>query len=440
MSEKIGKIATIHTIGCRLNQADTALITSRLLQAGWQVVDSTVANLPVQLVLVNSCSVTGTAAQKSRQAVNKYRSLYPDACIVVTGCSTEVDKDEWAKVCAADIILENSQKNNITSVIENYLAGRDIQKILTPSPNSNIIFQENTYASFTEKSRAILKIQEGCNNFCSYCIVPYARGRERSRAWDEVINEFQHLLNTGFQEIVLAGVNVCAYNDGGRRLPDLLRTLTASEGNFRIRLSSTEPHPVNMELLTVMAEQPKICRFLHLSLQHGTDEILRAMHRNYTTAEYAEFTARARMLIPDLHLGTDIIVGFPGETEALFEEQLRFIATQGFANMHIFSFSPRLGTPAAKLPGRINGAVVKERYNRLAGAAAVSAHQFAISQLGKELTVIFEKIDKKGIAHGWTDNYIAVDCNAINLPLKQLIKVRAVAVNNNKINAELSLG
>lgn len=432
-----GKFATIHTIGCRLNQADTALIASRLLNAGWQVAEF-VAGHQIQLVVINSCTVTAAAAQKSRQAVNRFRTLYPDACIVATGCSVEVDRDEWSQISSADVVIDNSQKRDIATIVENFLIDKKFidEPRIVSNLNESKLFNEISHAEFSGKARAVLKVQEGCNNFCSYCIVPYARGRERSRAWDEVLQEFKHLLKDGFQEIVFAGVNVCAYNDNGRKLPDLLQKITSLDGNFRIRLSSTEPHPGNMELLQTIAGNPKICRFLHLSLQHGTDDILRAMNRNYSLAEYAEFTCVARKLIPDLHLGTDIIVGFPGETEALFERQLQFITEQNFANIHIFSFSPRKGTPAADLPGRVDGRIVKVRYNKLSEVATVSARKFISGHIGKEMNVIFEKIDKKGVAHGWSDNYIAVECAENTLPLRQIISVRAIGTSMDKLIAK----
>ena len=413
MTAKLSRNAAIYTIGCRLNQADSALVCDRLTRDGWLIVELD-SNPDIDLIIINSCSVTGTASQKSRQAARKFRRLYPNACIVVTGCSVEIENELWEKEDSIDIVLTNPRKKELSEHVRTFFDNhRRISGLLKFSSNEPPeIFMENAESSFPFKSRAFLKVQEGCNNFCSYCIVPHTRGRERSRSWDEVITDFKHLLESGFQEIVLAGVNICAYNDNGRRLPELLNTLTGFDGKFRIRLSSTEPHPDNMELLAVMAASPKICRFLHLSLQHGTDEILRAMNRKYTIAEYAAFINAARAKIPGIHLGTDIIVGFPGETDELFMKECDFVRQMALANVHLFTFSPRQGTPAATMPDQVSSAVAKARYKQLIEITEASAAGFIESQLHQPLQVIFESRDKHGYFTGWSDNYISVRCSA----------------------------
>jgi threonylcarbamoyladenosine tRNA methylthiotransferase MtaB len=292
------------------------------------------------------------------------------------------------------------------------------------------VFVEKASARFPFKSRAFLKVQEGCNNFCTYCIVPYARGRERSRAWDEVTADFRQLLEAGYHEVVLTGVNISAYNDNGRKLVDLLHELSAIPGDFRIRLSSTEPHPENMNLLDVMADNPKICRFLHLSLQHGTDEILKAMNRKYTTAEYAAFIAEARKRIPGIHIGTDIIVGFPGETDELFAAECEFVRRMNFANIHIFTYSPREGTPAATFPDQIPADIVKPRYATLKAIADDSKKAFVDAHVEKELEVLFERRKKNGFFEGWSDNYIAVRCASQGISKNILTQVRGLTVTS----------
>jgi threonylcarbamoyladenosine tRNA methylthiotransferase MtaB len=301
------------------------------------------------------------------------------------------------------------------------------------------IFKEKVGGNFPFKSRAFLKVQEGCNNFCTYCIVPYTRGPERSRDWNEVIADFKHFIKSGFEEIVLTGVNICAYNDHGRTLNELINTLCAIPGNFRIRLSSTEPHPNNMDLLKTMAKNPKVCRFLHLSLQHGCDEILKAMGRKYTTAEFARFIEKARELIPDIHLGTDVIIGFPGETEAHFEQEIEFVKKMNFSNMHIFTYSPREGTPAATMPNQVPGNIANERRLRLVEIAEKMKADFVKSQLGKTLPVIFERKNKAGYFQGWSDNYINFICNDTGIKKHVITQVTAVeVVDNNSIVGEIS--
>jgi len=395
------------TLGCRLNQTDTALIFDRLKRLGFEIVKPETAEA-VDVLIVNTCTVTGTAAQKSRQAVRKYRRKHPESCIVVTGCSAEIEKSQWAKDEGVDILIPNTEKVNIIEHLTRYWETHRPQLLLDAAASFPDVFMENANGRFPFKSRALLKVQEGCNSFCSYCIVPYARGRERSRDWQEIIDEFQAMLDAGYREIVITGVNVCTYNDHGRRLVDLLEKLLAFSGDYRIRLSSTEPHPGNRDLLDVMAASSKICRFLHLSVQHGTDEILKAMNRKYTTSDFAEFVTCARRMIPDIHIGTDIIVGFPGETDELFADTCNFAREMSFANAHIFTYSPREGTPAATFPDQVPGNVAAQRHEILSAICEESAREFRRRLVGKTLPVLFEHRNRTGAYIGWSDNYVQV--------------------------------
>ncbi len=404
--------AAVFTLGCRLNQADSALMCDRLRHRGWKIVPTN-GNVPADLLIINTCVVTAAAASKSRQATRKLRERHPAACVIVVGCGAEIDQEAWSQEPAVDLVLTNPGKRDIVEAVNQFLSSRYQypNKVQQKSLDEAVTtFTEQARGYFPFRSRGFLKIQEGCNNFCTYCIVPYARGPERSRDSGEILADFKQLLASGFQEIVLTGVNICAYDDRGKRLADLLLELAALPGNFRIRLSSTEPHPRNPEILEIMRDNHKICRFLHLSLQHGTDEILRGMGRKYTTTEYAEFVALARKLIPGLHLGTDIIVGFPGETDTLFEEEMAFVARMGFANMHLFSFSPRTGTPAATMSGQVTAATVKNRYKRLNRLATELKRDFLVSQLDKKVDVIFESRNRNGYSIGWSDNYMKARC------------------------------
>jgi threonylcarbamoyladenosine tRNA methylthiotransferase MtaB len=430
--------ASLFTIGCRLNQADSSLISDRLERDGWKIVRHDYDGR-IDLFVVNTCTVTGSASQKSRQAVRRFRKNHPEACIVVTGCSAEMDKSSWIEESAVDLLLTNPEKKDIGELLVNFLEKKSISTGRKFSMDESVdTFKEKARGRFHFKSRAFLKVQEGCNNFCSYCIVPYARGPERSRDSEEVITDFKEFLKAGFHEIVLTGVNICAYNDSGKRLVDLLEELCAIPGDFRIRLSSTEPHPNNMELLDVMRDNPKICRFLHLSLQHGTDEILKAMNRKYTAEEFAQFIFAAREKIPDIHLGTDIIVGFPGETDELFAKELEFVRRMAFANIHIFTFSPREGTPAAEMNDRIPADVAKARYRQLDVLAQEQKKAFVESQLGKKLNVIFERKQRDGFFTGWSDNYLNVRCDDANIKKNILTQVFAKKVlPDNSIIAEL---
>ncbi len=407
-------IAVIHTLGCRVNHADTSLLISRLKGAGFEVQESPESAGAADLVVVNSCAVTAEAVAKTRQLVRKLRRTQPRARIVVLGCAAAVDAEALA-ACGADIVRGNPFKPNAPD----FSAPTDF------SP----VFRENALSDFSFRTRAFIKIQEGCNNFCSYCIVPYVRGRERSRSFAEILDDCRAALDRGAPEIVLTGVNITSYNDGGVRLADLLDRLAGLPGDFRLRIGSAEPSPEQLALVEVIAAHPgKICRFLHLSLQHGCDRILQLMRRHYRAAEFRDFVLAARERIPDLHLGTDVIVGFPGETEADFAASLEFIRQLDFANIHRFIYSPRAGTAAAEFPDRVSGVVARRRSAELGAVAAASAAAFRRSQLGKVGQVIFEQ-EKSGRLWGWSDNYLQVAVPAGSAETGRIVAVKFSAEN-----------
>ncbi len=406
MTDNTSKTVAAETIGCRLNQADTALLFDRLRQAGYRIVPAN-TDEPVSVMLVNTCTVTGTASQKSRQAARKLKRKHPESCLVIVGCGAGIDREAWESEPGADIVLPNDRRGELVEQLARHFSGGKAEAVNHETVWQPEVFRENANADYPFKTRALLKVQEGCNAFCSYCIVPYARGPERSRDWNEVLRDFQNLLDSGYREIVITGVNTSTYNCNGKCLADLVSALTGFPGDFRVRLSSTEPHPRNIELLELIADNPKICRFLHLPLQHGSDSILKAMNRKYNTEEYYTFVEKARELVPDIHIGSDFIVGFPGETEKQFEEAVAFVRKVAFANLHIFTYSPRKGTPAEKLPGRISGEEMKRRYKILSDIAAGSAANYLNAQVGKLLPVIFERKRREHYL-GWSDNYLRV--------------------------------
>ncbi len=455
--------AIIATLGCRLNRADEALLTDRLARAGFVVVLAAQAASPA-LIVLNTCCVTAEAERKSRQAARRFRQRWPQARLVVTGCAAELDPEAWDEL--GDLVLTNSEKRGIVDAIPNLLAEpRKIFTVDLPKPKvSNLqkyflsqrpaepvdappadaplkirhramrdaapdVFAEEAWSRFPNRSRAFIKIQEGCDNFCTYCIVPVVRGPERSRAFTEVMADCRQAIAAGFPELVLTGVNTCAYADGPYNLGKLLVALGDEPGNFRLRLGSTEPHPANSALPAVMAGIPKMCHFLHLSLQHGCDRVLERMNRHYTTAQYAAFTASARALMPELHLGTDVIVGFPGETDDDFETMMEFVASQYFANIHIFRFSPRPGTPAADFPRQVPAPVADARFRRLRKLADLSAEHFAQTQYGKRRTVIFEEARPDGFQYGWSDNYLKIRVPAGGYPLREVITMELTPEN-----------
>ncbi len=422
--------ASVVTLGCRLNQADSALLCDRLRRCGFQIVDEDYEESP-NLVIVNSCTVTATAARKTRQLLTSIRHKHPYAYIILTGCAAEVD-EELKEDSDFDILLTKAEKKNLEAILERRF---NIQHHdYKPSETvDETIFKEDAVAYFPFKSRANLKIQEGCNNFCTYCIVPYARGSERSRDAEEIMADFKQLLEAGFHEIVITGVNVCNYKCGGLDLVGLLEKLIAVEGDFRIRLGSTEPGEILPRLIDLMASTPKICDFLHLPLQAGTDEILRAMGRKYTLAEYRSAVDYARSKMPHIHIGSDLIVGFPGETAELFEQSCDFVKSMRFANLHVFPFSPRKGTKAEKLPGRIPVDEMVRRVEATKPIKAACAAEFAKSLIGAELSVLFERTLANNGYEGWSSNYVKVRTRSPKSLLKEIHTVKVNAGNDENI-------
>ena len=414
------KFAEIHTLGCRLNIADSALLTARLQQAGYTLSEE--GEGKADLIVLNSCAITAEAGAKSRRMVRRMRKNNPGARIIVTGCAAELDPESFI-AAGADLALPNAGKKIIPE-------GSSV-----PETEKGVLsFSEDICAEFPFRSRAFIKIQEGCNNFCTYCIVPYVRGRERSRVLEEVLADCRHAVEKGFPEIVLTGVNTCAYDDSGTDLAGLISQVKAIPGDFRIRLSSTEPRMDHFAMIDAMAEAgDRVCRFLHLSLQYGNDRILKLMNRRYTCGEFRNFVAAARKRLPGCHIGTDIIVGFPGETDSDFAECLEFVREMAFANIHIFSYSPRPGTPAAKMKDQVPAGKVKERFQQLKSVADESASAFARSQIGEKVQVIFERADK-GMLRGWSDNYLPFAVPEDRFPLGKIVTFTAAEEDIEKEN------
>ena len=390
-------IASILTLGCRLNQAESALITARLERLGYTVVPYKPDSMP-DLLILNSCAVTATAERKARQSIRNLRKRHPGAKLVFTGCAC----NPVLKEIPGLTVVPNRWKNEL----ETFLQGASVPRIEEWRNEQDVhkVFTENILTAATERTRANLKIQEGCNNFCAYCIIPYKRGRERSRDMEETVKDFRHLVQLGFQEIVLSGINTCTYNCRGARLDDLLKRLLETDGNYRIRIGSTEPGPMLKKIVDVMAEADgKLCEFLHPSLQNGSDAVLKLMNRHCFTEEYAEYVQYARERVPHIHIGTDIITGFPGETDATFEETVAFVEKIHFANIHIFPFSPRKGTAAYTMKPCVPNDLARKRAETLNVLKEKYAEEFRQSLLGTVQTVIPEQ---DGI--GLTGNYVRV--------------------------------
>ena len=437
---KVSKYATAVTIGCRLNQTDTALIFDKLKNHGFEIVKNNTTE-HLSLIIINTCSVTSSASQKSRQAARSYKKKHPDSIIILTGCGADIESDFWNKEPSVDLLVPNSSKNSIEEYL--FKAGiidhiKDTQTATPSSKNKNDnSFIENAVGYYPFKSRANIKIQEGCDSFCTYCIVPYGRGKPRSRDLNDTIREFRELVKRGYREIVLTGVNIATYNNSNINLVGLLKELVKIPGDFRIRLSSTEPQFNTKELIDVMSSSPKICRFLHLPLQHGTDEILNKMGRPYRLQDFADFVHDAHRRIPGICIGTDVIVGFPGETSTLFEECCEFIEKLPLSYLHVFRYSQRKGTPAAEYPNQIPHKISLNRHSILSKIGNNLSTQLLKEQIGKNVTVLFETLNKDMFLSGWSDNYIKVKVDYKNkLNADDLIhnfnKVKIIEISGNR--------
>ena len=424
--------ASIHTLGCRLNQADSGLMADALRRRGYTLVPW---GEPAELLVVNSCTVTSSAAHKTRQAVRAARRRHPEAFIVVVGCDVDVSSERWQQETAADLVLPNAGKQHLAALLPDCLVRGTTPRLPTCAGATDAgTFMQEGYGFFPERTRANLKVQDGCDFCCTYCIVPRARGPARSRVLADVIREARELAAAGYKELVLTGVNIASYREQERTLADLLLALLDIAGDFRIRLSSTEPGSSLLDVLDVMAQSKRICRFLHLPMQYGEDSILQAMKRRYAVEEYAEFAHLAVGRIPGLCLGSDIIVGFPGETEATFGRCVQTVMSLPLGHLHVFSYSPRPGTGAAALPGRVPKAVAAQRSQRLATVAASKSMEFAERHIGQALTVLTEACNKHGRWEGWSDNYLRVEVvdGPGELSENEFVKVRVVAVSEGR--------
>lgn len=418
-----------YTLGCRLNQADTGHVAADLSGHGFEQVPW---GEEAELLVVNSCAVTGTASQKTRQALRQARRRFPRAYLVLMGCDATVDLTTWAQgEPVPDLIVPNPRPAPLSELLPAVLARPAATQRLEPGLAEEGFVIPGA-AHFAERCRANLKIQDGCDFFCSYCIVPQTRGPARSRALADILREADELLASGYRELVLSGVNITTYQNAGVDLAGLLEKLLALGAGFRLRLGSAEPGPVLPRVIDVMASSAQLCRFLHLPLQYGEDGLLRQMRRHYTVSQYEAMVMPAIARIPGLCLGADVIVGFPGENDASFSACEAFIERLPFSLLHVFVYSPRQGTDAAAMPGRPRKAIAEARSAALIALGEAKARAFAEQQLGKELEVLIEA--EQPHPKGWSDNYLEVTITGHDqpVPVNSLQKVRITGAGDQR--------
>lgn len=410
-----------YTLGCKVNQYDTQTLKELFAREGFT---PALPGETPDVVVINTCTVTAESDRKGRQAIRRFARLYPHAVIAVTGCMPQARPEKAEQLTAAHVVIGNADNRRLPGLVREYIENR--KRILTIHPHEQRPQEDGLCSeSFEGRTRAFVKIEDGCNRFCSYCLIPYARGRVRSKPLPAVEEELRQLAANGYREVVLAGINLTAYGqEDGLNLCDAVETAQRIAGLARIRLGSMEPDQFTDRMIRRLAACDKLCPQFHLSLQSGSDTVLARMNRHYDTDFYRQLVNRLRQQFPDCAVTTDIMCGFPGETEEEFRQTLDFIGEIGFARIHPFAYSPREGTPAAAMTDQVPPAVKGRRMERLTAAAAASAAAFMHQQIGRVRPVLFEQQKPDGSFEGHTPQYVPVRVACADDPTGQILPVR----------------
>lgn len=447
------------TLGCKTNQYETNAMEQQLQKQGFEIIKEDDTNQIPDICCVNTCSVTNVAERKSRQMLRKLREANPNVIVIACGCYAQVAKEELNKMPEVDIVIGINEKNNLGEIIKQYL--KDNKKIVevTDVMHEND-FQDFGTTTYTESTRAVIKIQDGCDRFCSYCIIPYARGKVRSRNPKSIIEEIKAIAKKGYKEVVLTGIHIASYGkdfkdedvkkyreqygysneykefdpkddlaSGGFRLIELLEQIDKVDGIERIRLGSIEPKLITEDFIIRLSKVKKICNHFHLSLQSGCDKTLKRMNRRYTTEEFKNSVSIIRKYFDEVHLTTDIIVGFPGETDEEFEKTYNFLNEIKFYKMHIFKYSIRKGTVAEKMPEQIDGKIKEARSKKLIDLSNRLETNYNSMMIGTRVKVLFEE-EKNGYYRGHTTNYAIVNVKSDIDISNKILNVEITSQNN----------
>lgn len=414
------KAVAFATLGCKVNQTETAALGRLFEEAGYTVVPF---GERADVYIINTCTVTHLSDRKSRQLIRRARRNNPSGVIVVTGCLAQVSPEDVLDIPGVDLVVGTHSRQRLPELVLE--AKKGPLNCVAPL-EKKLGFEALPPAQSGERTRAFLKVQEGCRQFCSYCIVPYARGPLYSLPPETAAHEARRLAEAGFKELVLTGVHLGSYGadlPGETALSDLVRLLAAIEGIERIRISSVEPTEITPDLVEVIQSHAKVCRHLHIPLQSGDDEILRRMNRKYDTGEFLYLVRWLWAQVPGIALTTDIMVGFPGETEEHFARSLEFVRRCGFSRLHVFRYSPRAGTPAATFPGQVPEHVKEERSRRMIEVGEGLAAAFRSRFVGETVAVLFEEAAGSGLLAGLTEHYVRVTARAPRSMLGQMAPV-----------------
>jgi len=399
-------LIAFHTLGCKVNQYETQAMRRILEHAGYETTEFSKDAPAPDVLIINSCTVTGESDRKLRQFIRRCRRLVPQGVLVLTGCMPQAYPNIAAAMPEVDIVLGNAARQDILPRLKEFLAHR--QRIVDIPPHGKD-YEPLEIDEFQGRTRAFIKIQDGCNRFCSYCIIPYARGRVRSRAPEDIRAELRRLADKGYKEVVLVGINLTAYGqDNGLTIADAVEAACEVKGIERVRLGSLEPDFITEDTIARMKAQPKLCPQFHLALQSGCDTTLKRMNRHYTTAEYAQLCARLRHHFPHCAITTDVMVGFPGETDEEFAASLRFVEEMDFSRVHVFAYSRRPGTIADKLPNQVDNSEKTRRSKEMIAVCRRNAERYAAQYVNTTVPILLETEYPDGTVDGHTDTYVTV--------------------------------
>jgi len=434
------------TLGCKVNQYDTQVMREIARQSGYEVASESES---ADIYVVNTCTVTHTSDRKARHTIRKIIREHPDAKILVTGCYADNDRKKIEEIEGVTLVFGNREKERLTEYLQKLSAfggnASPLPSLRIPNSEFRIPPFHSSITTFDGQTRALVKIQDGCSTFCTYCIVPYVRGPMTSRSIDDIVREVESLAKNGYKEVVITGVHLGAYGkdiNNSVTIADVLERIHPIIGIERIRLSSIEPMDVPDDLIERVVQLPKFAPHFHLPLQSGNNEILKRMGRRYTVEEYARLVGKLRATFPDVGITTDIMVGFPGETDAQFNDTYDFINKMAFSRLHVFRYSPRKGTPAARYPGRIPPEISIARSEAVRELGRRLAEEFHTKMLGKVMKVLVEnsREGKNSLLSGFTGNYIRVLMDVPDTMINRMIQVRLIELEDEFVKAALSQG
>lgn len=431
------KTASFYTLGCKVNQYETEAMSEIFSKNGYKIADF---NEVCDVYVINTCTVTSIGDRKSRQMIRRAKHLNPNSIVAVVGCYSQVSPDEVAKIEGVNIILGTKDRKNLCEIADKMLAEKENQKKVTDVENAlkNREYEELEIKEYAEKTRAFVKIEDGCNEFCTYCIIPFARGPVRSRKLENIVKEVEFLAQKGFCEVVLTGIHLASYGKDLKNvsLSDVICAAAEVPGISRIRLGSLEPRILTEEFIQKIAGTKKVCNHFHISLQSGCDETLKRMNRKYTTAEYENSVKLLRRYFDNPAIATDIMVGFPGETDEEFEKSLAFMEKIAFADAHVFSYSNRKGTKADVMENQIDPKVKEVRHKAMEGTVARLKNEYLESMTGKNLNVLFEQEISDGVYEGTAENYAKVIMKSDVDISKKCKTVKIIKAENGFLTAE----